>query len=143
LQRFSAFRECTIPRVTVRAGALAINMHRDQLMYKAGPHTAVRRGMLTLSLMALSAIASISAFAANSVTLAWDPSISTNVAGYRVYYGVGSRSYTNSVNVGAATSTTLTTLADGTTYYFAATAYDIYGLESDYSSETNYTTPVP
>src|SRR5258708_5166666 len=105
------------------SGTLSINLRKDRLMSKAGHHTFMRQGMLTLSLMALSAFASISAFAANSVTLAWDPSISTNVAGYRVYYGVASRSYTNSVNAGAATSVTITTLADATTYYFAATAY--------------------
>lgn len=112
-------------------------------MYKAGPHTAVRQGLLTLSLIALSAFASISAFAQNGVTLAWDPSASTNVAGYRVYYGVGSRTYTNHISVGSATNATLSGLAWGTTYYFAATAYDANGIESDYSSETNYTTPVP
>jgi hypothetical protein len=93
--------------------------------------------------MALSWFASISAFAADSVTLAWDPSVSTNVAGYRVYYGVASGNYTNSVTVGSATNATVSGLAGATTYYFAATAYDVNGLESDFSSETNYTTPVP
>lgn len=110
-------------------------------MYKAGPHTAVRQGLVTLSLMALSALASISAFA-DSVMLAWDPSVSTNVVGYRVYYGVGSRSYTNHVSV-TGTNATVSGLAGATTYYFTATAYDSNGIESDYSSETNYTTPVP
>jgi hypothetical protein len=118
-------------------------MHKDELMYKAGPHTAVRQGLLTLSLIILSAFASISALAQNGVVLAWDPSVSTNVAGYRVYYGVGSKSYTNYVSVGPATNATLSGLAWGTTYYFAATAYDANGIESDYSSETNYTTPMP
>ena len=91
--------------------------------------------------MVLSAFASISAFA-DSVMLAWDPSISTNVVGYRVYYGVGSRSYTNYVSV-AGTNATVSGLAGATTYFFTATAYDSNGIESDYSSETNYTTPVP
>src|SRR6266481_969896 len=133
------------PRVTDPANALAIKlaiiMRKGQLMYKAGPHTAVRRGMLTLSLMALITFASISAFA-DSVMLAWDPSVSTNVVGYHVYYGVGSRSYTNYVSVGG-TNTTISGLAGATTYFFTATAYDSNGIESDYSSETNYTTPVP
>jgi hypothetical protein len=91
--------------------------------------------------MALSALASISAFA-DSVMLAWDPSVSTNVVGYRVYYGIGSRSYTNYVSV-AGTNATVSGLAGATTYYFTATAYDSNGIESDYSSETNYTTVVP
>src|SRR4030095_10517547 len=69
-------------------------------------------------------------------------SVSTNVVGYRVYYGVGSRSYTNYVSVGGTTAT-VSGLAGATTYYFTATAFDSNGIESDYSSETNYTTPVP
>src|SRR5262245_45900200 len=124
------------PGVTDPANALAhklaIIMHKAQLMYKAGPHTAVRQGLLTLSLMALSALASISAFA-DSVMLAWDPSVSTNVVGYRVYYGIGSRSYTNHVSV-TGTNATVSGLAVATTYYFTATAYDSNGIESDYSS---------
>jgi hypothetical protein len=111
-------------------------------MYKAGPHTAVRQCLFTLFL-AVSTLVSNSAFAANSVILAWDPSVSTNVAGYRVYYGVASHGYTNVVSVGAATTTTISGLSDGTTYYFAATAYSTDGIESDFSAETNYVTPVP
>jgi hypothetical protein len=71
-----------------------------------------------------------------SVTLAWDPSIpATNVAGYTIYYGVGSRSYTNLVEVGLATTGVVSNLVAGTAYYFAVTAYDPTGLESDFSSE--------
>src|SRR5262249_45377089 len=115
----------------------------NQSMYKAGPYTAVRQGMLTAFLMALSTLASISAFAANSVTLAWDPSISTNVAGYNVYYGVISGNYTNVFSVGSATSATVSGLAPDTIYYFAATAFDGDSIESDYSTETNYMTTTP
>ena len=128
-------------RVTEPGNALATIMRKAQLMYKAGPHTAVRQRLLTLSLMALSALATISAFA-DSVMVAWDPSVSTNVVGYRVYYGVGSRNYTNHVSV-TGTTATISGLVGATTYYLAATAYDSNGIESDYSSETNYTTAVP
>ena len=34
-------------------------------------------------------------------------------------------------------------LASGATYFFAVTAYDTNGLESDYSSEVSYTVPLP
>ena len=63
------------------------------------------------------------------------------MVGYRVYYGVASRTYTNMVDVGAATNVTISGLVEGKTYYFAATAYNILGLESDYSDEVVYTIP--
>ena len=76
-----------------------------------------------------------------AVTVAWNASADTAVAGYRLYEGVSSRTYTNSVDVGNATSFTITGLAGGTTYYFAVTAYDAQGLESDFSDEVVYTVP--
>jgi hypothetical protein len=79
--------------------------------------------------------------AAQSVTLAWNPSADTNIAGYKVYYGVASRTYTNVVNVGKATNATIPGLVEATTYYFTATAYNILGLESDFSNEASYTIP--
>jgi hypothetical protein len=45
------------------------------------------------------------------------------------------------MDVGNVTNATVTGLAADTTYYFAATAYDVYGNESDYSNETVYQTP--
>src|ERR1022692_2237899 len=82
------------------------------------------------------------AFAIQSVSLAWDPSPDTNVVGYKVYYGVASRTYTNIVDVGDVTNTTISGLVEGTTYYFAVTAYNILGMESDFSAEVSYTVPV-
>ena len=71
-----------------------------------------------------------------SVTLAWDPSPGTNViANYNVYYGVASATYTNVVAAGTNTAMAISNLVAGATYYFAATAVDTSGLESDYSSE--------
>ena len=77
-----------------------------------------------------------------AVTVAWDGSAGSDVAGYRLYEGVASRTYTNSVDVGNATSCTITGLVLGTTYYFAVTAYDAQGLESDFSDEVVYTVPL-
>jgi sulfur relay (sulfurtransferase) complex TusBCD TusD component (DsrE family) len=83
-----------------------------------------------------------SLFAASSVTLVWDPSTSTNIAGYKVYYGPASRTYTNTLMVGNATGTTISNLITGATYYFTATAYDTFNLESDFSNEVGYTNVV-
>jgi hypothetical protein len=76
-----------------------------------------------------------------SVTLAWNPSISTNVVGYNVYYGLASGVY-GSVKSVTGSNTTMTGLAAGTTYYFAATVVDALGVESPFSNETSYTTGV-
>jgi hypothetical protein len=77
-----------------------------------------------------------------SVTLAWNPSISTNVVGYNVYCGLASGVY-NSVESVTGTNTTITGLAAETTHYFAATAVDALGVERQFSNETGYTTGVP
>lgn len=76
-----------------------------------------------------------------SVTLAWTPSTDPNIAGCNVYYGVASRTYTQMVNPGTATSVTISGLVAGATYYFAATSYDFLGMESDFSNEVSYTVP--
>src|SRR5438874_1541181 len=73
--------------------------------------------------------------APNSVTLAWNRSPGTNIVGYKVYYGVASRTYTAVVSAGNSTNATVSGLTSGATYFFAVTSYDPSGLESDYSSE--------
>jgi len=77
---------------------------------------------------------------AASVTLAWDAS--DGAAGYKIYSGTASNSYQWFIDVGNATSYTSSDLTDGYTYYFAATAYDESGLESDYSEEVSYNTNI-
>ncbi|MDW8308642.1 MAG: fibronectin type III domain-containing protein, partial [Verrucomicrobiales bacterium] len=83
------------------------------------------------------------ALGAASVTLTWNPSPDPNVIGYRIYYGVASRVYTNVVDVGNVTTATISNLVEGVTYYFAATAYNILGMESDFSEEVAFTIPNP
>jgi len=82
-----------------------------------------------------------SAFATGSVKLAWNPSISTNVVGYRIYYGVTSGVYNTTISVTGSTNVTVINLIGGTTYYFAATAVDALGDESQFSNETTYSVP--
>ncbi|HHY84619.1 MAG TPA: tandem-95 repeat protein [Verrucomicrobia bacterium] len=88
----------------------------------------------------LTIFSGLSASAA-SVTLAWDPSPDPSVVGYFVYYGDASRSYTTKIDVGNVTSVTVTGLVEGVAYYFAATAYNVLGIESDFSEEVVYTVP--
>lgn len=76
--------------------------------------------------------------ATNQVTLTWSPSPGSNVAGYNIYVGSASRSYTNKLDVGNVTNATVGGLSFEITNFFAATAYNILGVESDYSDEVSY-----
>ncbi len=80
---------------------------------------------------------------AESVSLAWDANTEADLAGYRIHYGTASRSYTASMDVGRVTTCSISNLAVGQTYYFAATAYNASGTASDYSSEVSYSIPAP
>lgn len=73
-----------------------------------------------------------------TVTLAWDASTDPTVTGYRVYSGASSRSYTNMLDVGMATTASVSNLIAGQTYYFAATTYNAAALESAYSVEVSW-----
>jgi hypothetical protein len=99
-----------------------------------------RKAPLTAILMA--ALFCGHARGSQNVTLAWDANPETNVVGYVVHYGNVSGVYTNSVNVTGDVSATLTNLQEGTTYYFAVTAYNSDGLESIPSSEISYEVPI-
>jgi hypothetical protein len=104
----------------------------------------VRRAACSTFLFALLlSLLPVCARATSSVTLAWDQSPDPSVVGYNIYFGVASRTYTNMVSAGNATSVTINGLIEGVTYFFAATTYNAVGIESDYSTEISYTIPVP
>ena len=78
---------------------------------------------------------------AGQATLAWDANTEPDLAGYRVHYGTAPGTYGTPVDVGNVTTYTVMGLIDGTTYYFAASAYDSVGNQSGYSNEVSYTAP--
>jgi len=80
--------------------------------------------------------------AEQSVSLAWDANAETNIVGYRLYYGTTSQSLTNTVDAGTELTATVTGLREGVTYYFAVTARNSDGLESDFSDQVSYLVPV-
>jgi hypothetical protein len=61
------------------------------------------------------------------------------VAGYKVYFGEKSRTYTRTIDVGLQTIVPLTNLNPGVTHFIAVTAYDTNRLESPFSDEISYT----
>lgn len=80
---------------------------------------------------------------ATDVNLAWDPNTEPDLMGYNLYWGTASADYSDSIDVGNITTRTLTTLTEGTTYYFAVTAYDAATNESGYSNEVEHRVPYP
>ena len=110
------------------------------MLFKTGLLDRVWRAARAMILSSgLAALIPFPAIAASNVTLAWNSSTGTNIAGYKIYYGAASGTYTNTVDVGNVTNATISSLISGTTYYFAATAYDTFALESDYSTEAIFT----
>lgn len=85
--------------------------------------------------------------AAGTVTLSWQPPTEntdgtpiTTLAGYNIYYGTAPQTYTSTIKVsnpGLATYV-VQSLPAGK-YYFAVSAYDSSGAESDYSQEVSAT----
>lgn len=81
---------------------------------------------------------------AATVTVAWNPPASgDHVAGYKIYYGLASRVYTGSVDVGNVTEGSVSNLDSSLTYYFAITAYNQSLNESDYSAELVWDNTAP
>jgi hypothetical protein len=78
-----------------------------------------------------------------NVTLTWQPPTMNadgttplmDLAGYIIYYGFSSGSYTESIVVGNVTRYTFHKLPLGEELYFVITAYDFCGNESSYSNE--------
>jgi hypothetical protein len=77
-----------------------------------------------------------------TVTLRWDASPDP-VRGYTLHTGTNSRSYMRTNWAGTNLTATVTNLAIGGRYYFAATATGTNNLVSDWSNEVVYTVPVP
>jgi len=104
----------------------------------------VKNGRLAQwGIVAAFAFVAVVAIGAVSVTVAWNPNPEPDIAGYKVYVGTNSGRYSTVVDAGNRTSQIISNLAAGWTYYFAASAYDTSGLESELSPGVSYTVPVP
>ena len=95
-----------------------------------------------LIISALSTFGFVSAVNGQAVKLSWDANPQPDIAGYRVYCGTTSRVYTQCLEVGNSTSLIVSGLQAGKHYYFAATDYDVAGMESDESNEVSYLVPL-
>jgi hypothetical protein len=72
-----------------------------------------------------------------TVIVKWLPNSEPDLAGYNVYYGKASRTYSNSIPAGLSTECIIPDLEAGYEYFFAVTAFDTAGNESQFSEEVN------
>jgi hypothetical protein len=75
------------------------------------------------------------------VALGWDSTPDPGVTGYVLYYGTNTGNYFNRLDVGSNTTTAVSSLTEGQTYFFAVTAYNAQKVESDLSNEVSYLVP--
>ena len=102
---------------------------------------AVHAALPSFSITVVPAAATVSA--GNGITLSWDAptdntdgSFLSNLSGYKIYYGGASGDYSSTIKVANPGLTTYVVerLSPGK-YYFAVTAYNSLGEESDFSPE--------
>ena len=115
------------------------NNHKNVIL-EGSP--SLSRALLSAAVILTSFLIPLLAYSAD-VTLAWDDNTEPDLDGYKLYYGTSSRNYSASVDVGNTTQYTLSGLTEGTTYYFAATAYDSLDNESDFSAEVVHAVNAP
>jgi len=78
---------------------------------------------------------------ADEIALTWDPSHDPNVAGYLVYWGESPDSYDSVIDAMDYTAVSIPELKPGSAYFFAVTAYDQNGAQSDFSLQVAAITP--
>lgn len=76
------------------------------------------------------------------VTLGWNLNPEPEVQGYRLYWGAASRFYTNFIRFGNTNQGTVPGIARTNRNYFALTAINSAGIESDFSDELAWPNPV-
>ena len=92
-----------------------------------------------ITLLAILALSG-NARAADAV-FSWLPNSETDLAGYKIHCGIAPKAYTITADVGKPALVDgrvvggVSGLAESTTYYCAATAYDVAGNMSGYSNE--------
>jgi len=99
------------------------------------------RGAILILVAGLGLTLAPAARAAQTVTLAWNPSPDSTVVGYTIHYGNNGTNYSNQVDTGTNTSWNVTGLQEGQTNYFVVAAFDGNHNESPPSNQAVYYVP--
>jgi len=102
--------------------------------------SVLARQALAVLIVVWSLFSRISTQAA-SISLAWNPSPTSAVVGYEVFYGLVGYDFAWSINTGSNTSVSVCGLTPGSSYCFVVVAYDASGVESPLSNEAIVTIP--
>jgi hypothetical protein len=103
--------------------------------FKSFTHLAL--AIIILGSGYLSSSLNVQAATSGSVTIQWAANTEPDLAGYRLYQGTSQGTYGSFIDLGNITSYQPVNLQTDQTYYFAVTAYDMYGNESLPSPEVN------
>ncbi|HEY9160374.1 MAG TPA: PKD domain-containing protein [Desulfomonilia bacterium] len=103
----------------------------------------MKKKITILSLTLATAILFPISLIAASIEVSWNANTEPDLAGYKIYYGTQSGTYTSTVNTGKVTTMTIDNLETGKTYYVAMSAYDTSANESEKSAEVSVSIPVP
>lgn len=113
-----------------------------------GPLNAMTTFTLSCTGTGGSALAMVSVSVNGTITLDWvaptenvDGTALTDLAGYRVYWGAATRSYTDMTDITSPDATTTTLTLPSGDYHVSMTALDEEGNESAYSNEVIKTVP--
>ena len=78
---------------------------------------------------------------ASTLRISWNNNTEPDLAGYRIYCGSVSGAYGYVLDVGDNVCVDIDGVEEGTVYFFAVTAYDLVGNESDFSREISVLIP--
>jgi hypothetical protein len=122
----------------------------DQIVTATGSYSAGAplnaAGEWVMQMVAFRGASSTPPAPLESATLAWNANAptgnpATNTVGYRLHMGSTSGHYTQTTSLGNITTSKVSNLVKGTTYYWAVTAYNSSGTDSPPSKELSYKAP--
>jgi hypothetical protein len=122
--------------VTINTNGLGAGTYRASITIKLGTWTA---NVVPVTLI-ISPPSGGGGGTTSSAALTWNAVTGTPLSGYKVYVGEAPKLYTRTITLGTVTSTTVSSLTRGRTYYFAVAAYNSAG-QSTPSNEVSKTIP--